>query len=144
MRKLASRDTFSFCWTVWHWSLFLAHPTYWHERVTSDYAQESIRCWFWPSLWQNQSLETILFCIVVLYFPHDTIFWMYMCDECRLSNELSVCQRFLFILRLLLQNLFISHRISGSPVRAKYKHLRTICDQTFVNSPTDPSSSSLN
>ena len=33
--------------TVWNWSLFLAHPTYWHERVTSEYAQESSWCWCW-------------------------------------------------------------------------------------------------
>ena len=42
------RNYFSFCRTVWNWSLFLAHPTYyWYERVTSENAQESTWCWFW-------------------------------------------------------------------------------------------------
>ena len=34
--------------------------------------------------------------------------------------------------------------ISGLPIRAKYKHLRTIWEHTFDNSPTDFISSSLN
>ena len=37
----------SFCWTVWNFGLFLAHPTCWHERVTSENAQESTWCSFW-------------------------------------------------------------------------------------------------
>ena len=39
---------------------------------------------------------------------------------------------------------FTDRKISGLPIRAKYKHFRTICEQTFDNSPTDPISSSLN
>ena len=47
MRKPASRGIiFSFCWTVWNWSLFLAQPTCRHERVTSENAQCSSWCWF--------------------------------------------------------------------------------------------------
>ena len=41
--------------------------------------------------------------------------------------------------------LFTNHRISGLlPMRAKYKHFRSIFEQTFDNSPTDFSSASLN
>ena len=34
--------------------------------------------------------------------------------------------------------------MSGLPIRARYKHFKTICDNTFDNSPTDSSSSFLN
>ena len=40
-------------------------------------------------------------------------------------------------------SLFTDHRISGRPIRAKYKHFRTIWDHTCDNSPTDFISSSL-
>ena len=40
-------------------------------------------------------------------------------------------------------SLFPGHRISGLPTRAKYKHFRTISDDTFDNSPQDFNSSSL-
>ena len=39
-------------------------------------------------------------------------------------------------------SLFTDHKISGLPVRAKYRHFRTICEQTVDNSPTDSCSSS--
>ena len=41
------RNDLSFCRTVWNWSLFLAPPTYWHQRVTSENAQYSSRSGFW-------------------------------------------------------------------------------------------------
>ena len=34
-------------------------------------------------------------------------------------------------------SLFTDHRISGLPIRAKYKHFRTILEHTGDNSPTD-------
>ena len=40
-------------------------------------------------------------------------------------------------------SLFTDHRISGLPKRVKYKHFRTIRDETFDNYPTDFNSSSL-
>ena len=36
-----------------------------------------------------------------------------------------------------LASLFTDHKMSGRPIRAKYKHFRTICEQTSDNSPTD-------
>ena len=39
---------------------------------------------------------------------------------------------------------FTDRRMSGLPMHAKYKYFRTIWEQTFDNSPTDPISSSLN
>ena len=35
-------------------------------------------------------------------------------------------------------SLFTDHRISSLPKRAKNGHVRTICEQTIDNSPTDP------
>ena len=43
-----------------------------------------------------------------------------------------------------LGSLLTDHRMSGLPIRAKYKHFRTVCEQTSEKSPTDSSSSSLN
>ena len=39
------RDYFSFRRTVWHWGLFLAHPTYWYNCSASENAQNSSWCW---------------------------------------------------------------------------------------------------
>ena len=32
-------------------------------------------------------------------------------------------------------SLFTDHKMSGLPIRARYRHLRTICEQTVDNSP---------
>ena len=72
---------------------------------------------------QNQSPETILVCIVVLYFPHEKIAWIHMRDECMRSNVLSVCHKH--------WSIWWSHEQVCSPTRGKYRHLRTICEQTF-------------
>ena len=40
-------------------------------------------------------------------------------------------------------SLFTDHRISVLPIRAKYKHLKTIGEHTFDNLPTDVNSSSV-
>ena len=95
-------ERYDFSFSVWNWSLLLAHPTYWHECVTSWNGQNSW-CWFWVSkgLLRNQSLETILVCIVVLCFTHVNIFWIHMCDECKRSNAQHVCHTLWSILWLI-------------------------------------------
>ena len=50
------------------------------------------------SLLQNQNLEVILICIVVLCFPHNNIACIHMCDECKRSNAPNVCLKMLSIL----------------------------------------------
>ena len=40
-------------------------------------------------------------------------------------------------------SLFTDHKISGLPIRAKYRHFSTICEQRFDKSQTDPITSSL-
>ena len=42
-----------------------------------------------------------------------------------------------------LASLFTDHKMSGRPIRSKYTHFKTICEQTSDNSPTDSSSSFL-
>ena len=40
-----------------------------------------------------------------------------------------------------LASLFTDHKMSSRPILAKYKHFKTICEQTSDNSPTDSNSS---
>ena len=47
---------------------------------------------------QNQNLETILICFVVLCFPHNNIACIHMCDDCKRSNAPNVCHTLLSIL----------------------------------------------
>ena len=44
-------------------------------------------------LLQNQSLEIILVCIVVLCSPHNNIACIHMCDEYKISNAPNVCHK---------------------------------------------------
>ena len=46
-----------------------------------------------PGLLQNQSLETIQVCIVVLCFPRNNIAGLHLCDECTKSNAPNVCHK---------------------------------------------------
>ena len=86
MRKPASREMIS------------ASPTYWHERVTSENTELLLMLTSsLQDLLQNQSLDTILFCIVVLCFPHINIACIHMCDECKRSNVPNVCHMLLSI-----------------------------------------------
>ena len=92
----------------------------------------------------TKSPETNLICIVVLYFPHDNIVWINMCDECMRSNVMSVCHKVWSTKWKHEQICSQTIKISGLPMRAKHNHFKTICEQTFDSSPTDPISSSLN
>ena len=87
--------------------------------------------------WNNASLH----CLAVLptwqYCLYSHVWWIYEINRFRrLSHVLAhfVIDR---------ASLFTDHRISGLPIRAKYKHFITIWEHTFDNSPTDFNSSSL-
>ena len=58
--------------------------------------------------------------------------------EINLANRLSHA---LVHFVMALASLFTGHKISGLPIGANYRHLRTIWAHTFRNSPTDPISS---
>ena len=92
---------------------------------------------------QNQNPETILICIVVQCFQHDIIARIHSHDEryeIRRAKRLSHA-----LVRFVTEraNLFISNKISSLTIRAKYRHFRTICEQTVDNSPAVSFSSSL-
>ena len=61
--------------------------------------------------------------------------------EIKRAERLSQALAHLVIARA---SLFTDHKISGQPMLAKYRHLRTICEQTFDNFPTNPIYSSMN
>ena len=123
------RNYLSFCRTVWNRSLFLAQPTYWHVRLTSENAQNSSWGWFLslPNLLQNQSLDSILICNVVLSFRYDNIVCIHLCDECKRSHVPNVRHKILSILWSQEQVCSLTIKMSGLPIRAKCKHFRTIC-----------------
>ena len=93
---------------------------------------------------QNQSLETIQVCIVVLCFPHNYTVGIHLCDECTRSNAPNVFQMLLSISLPHEQACSQNIKCQVLPIRARYIHLRTICEQTVDNSPTDSFSSSFN
>ena len=147
MRKPASREMISASVELCeNWSLFLAHPTYWHKCSASENAQNSSWCWlgiFKVSCKIRvliKSWSALLCCV-----SHKTILpKTYMCDECTRSNALNVCHMLLTI--SFAHKQICSHTIKNgsTPIRAKYRHFRTICEQTVDKSPTDPFSSSSN
>ena len=49
-------------------------------------------------LLQNQNIEIMLFCTVVLCYPHNNVAGIHMCDECTRSNAPSVGHKILSIL----------------------------------------------
>ena len=95
------------------------------------------------SLVQNQSLEIIQACTVVLCFPRNNIVGTHFCDECTGSNAPSVCRKLLSIL--------CQHKqVCSQTIKDRVYHSsqvwtfqKTICEQTVDSSPTDPISSSL-
>ena len=89
------RNNLSFCRTVWNWGLFLAHPTCWHERATSEHALKKkppdVDFWIFPSHLRNQNLELIpiLHCCAV--FSHVAM----LSVSTRVMNErYQTCQTF--------------------------------------------------
>ena len=108
-------------------------------------AQDSARCWFriFQVTGKIRILNKITIYIVVLRFPRDNIVGFHLYDEWKRSNAPSVCHKILSIWFFARASLFTDHKISGLPIRSKYKHFRTIWAHTFDNSPIDFVSSSL-
>ena len=76
--NLHQENNVNFCWAMWDWCLFLAHPTYWHKCLTWTIVHLMLILSL-QGLPQNQNLETVPIGIVVLCFPHCKILWV-MCD----------------------------------------------------------------
>ena len=81
-----------------------------------------------------------MFCSVT---PHSNTVCVNMCDECWRSTEIIVFSQAFVHFVIDRASVFTDHRISGLPIRAKYKHFRTIREHTFDNSPIDFISSLL-
>ena len=142
LRWIKSRNNFRFRWTVLNRSLFLAHPTYGNKRVISEYTPHSFEVDFESSRFPGKNCETSPTCIVVLCVPHDIIAWnVWWMKEIKRAKRLSQPLVHVVTARA---NLITDHGISGPPMRAKYKHVRTICEYIFHNSPAAPNSYSLN
>ena len=133
MRKPAPREIISASVQLCgDWCLFLEHPTYWYECMTSKYAQKSSRGWFWVFKISGKArvLKTVPTCIVVLYFPHDNIvrihivWWMY---EIKRAKRLSHALVHLVTARA---SLFTVHTMSGLP---NARQLQTFEDNLRAN-----------
>ena len=88
--------------------------------------------------WNSPSLHCLAVFPTWQYCLYSHVWWMY---ELSLFKRLSQALVHFVIDRA---SLFTDHRISGLPIRAKYKHFTTIWEHTYGNSPTDFNSSSLN
>ena len=100
MRKPASTEVISASVELCETEVcFFAHPTYWHKRVTSKKNARPLLMFILSlqDLLQNQSLNTIQVCIVVLCFSHNIIAGIHLYDECARSNAPSVCHKILSI-----------------------------------------------
>ena len=82
--------------------------------------------------WNSTSLHCCAVFPTWQYCLNSLAWWMY---EIKRAQRLSRTLVHFVIARA---SLFRDHKKSGLPMRAKYKHFRTMCEQTFDNSPTDP------
>ena len=107
------------------------------HRIRPDVDFESSRSPEKEESWNNPNLHWAVFptwqCSLN---PH--VWWMY---EIKRAKRLS--QVFVHFVTAR-ASLFTDHKIAGLPVRAKYRHLRTMCENTVDKSPTVSFSSSLN
>ena len=77
-------------------------------------------------LLRSKSLETVPVCIVWQCYPHDNFVCIHMCDEYVKSIDSGVFSLALVHFAIDRASLFADHEISGRPIRATYKHFRTI------------------
>ena len=80
---------------------------------------------------QSLSLETNPVNNAVACFPHDNIVGNRLCDEYKKSALPIVCHMPESILLTDLASLLTDHRMSSRPMRAKYMHFMTMCEQTL-------------
>ena len=126
-RSCVQGNDFWFCWTVRNWSLFLTHQLIGTNvclpkmhKVPVDVDFESSRSPAKSESWNSPNLH----CLAV--FPtwqnclYSLVWWIYEINRCRRLSQTLVH----FVIDR--ASLFTEHRISGLPIRAKYKHFRTI------------------
>ena len=111
------RNDFTSCGTVWNSSLFLAHPTSWCKRVTSENTQNTW-CWFrvFKVLCKIRVLKQSKCCCVV--FPTwqccqcSLVWWMW---EIKRAKLLSDCVHFVTARA----SLTTAHKIPSPPTRGQ-------------------------
>ena len=139
------RDDFRFCWKVQNWRSFLAHPTHWNKCVTSEDTRsvqpevdfESSRSPAKSESWNNPNLHCWAIFPTWQHCLYSQVWCIYEINRLKRLSQTLVH----FVINR--ANSFTELRISSRPIRAKYKHLRTIWEHAFDNSPTDFVSSSL-
>ena len=68
-------------------------------------------------------------------YPRDNTVGSHLCDEC-VGVDLAERQSQACVhLVTDLASSFTNHRMSGLPIRARYKHFKKFCERTFDNSP---------
>ena len=87
--------------------------------------------------WNSPSLHCLAVSPTWQYCLSSQVWWIFEINRFRRLSQALVH----FVMDR--ASLFTDHRISGRPIRAKYKHFRTIWEHTCDNSPTDLNSSSL-
>ena len=87
--------------------------------------------------WNSPSLHCLAVFPTWQYCLYSLVWWIYEINRFRRLSHALVH----FVMER--ASLFTDHNISGRPIRAKYKHCRTIWEHVFDNSPTDFISSSL-
>ena len=118
------------CRTVWNWSLFLGRQPCGNERVTPEdrippeVDSDSSKYTAKSESWNNPNLQccavfpTWQYCLKLL------VPWIY---EIKRAKRLWQAP-FTFVTAC--SSLFTNHRMSGLPMRANYRHFRTIWEQT--------------
>ena len=87
--------------------------------------------------WNSPSLHCLAVFPTWQYCLYSLVWWIYEINRFRRLSQALVH----FVIDR--ASLFTDHRISGRPIRAKYKIFRTIWEHVFDNSPTDFNSPSL-
>ena len=87
--------------------------------------------------WNSVSLHWVTVLPTWQHFLYSQVWWIYEINRFRHLSQT------LIHFMMDRASLFAVHRISGRPIRVKYKHFRTIWEHTCDNSPTDFISSSL-
>ena len=101
------------------------------HKTPPDVVFESLRSAAKSESWHNPNLHCCAVIPTEQYCRYSLVWWMLEIKRARrLSQALnhSVTAR---------ASLFTDHRMSGLPMRVKYRYFGTICEQTVDRSPTD-------
>ena len=107
------------------------------HNVPPDVDFESSRSPAKSESWKSPSLHCLAVSPTWQYCLYSQVWWIFEINRVRRLSQALVH----FVIDR--ASLFTDHKISGRPILANYKQIRTIWENTFDNSPTDFNSSSL-